>query len=193
MGRRWGRRLGLDRSRFSGFLPVLGFFALALVFYGALYKGDPSNLPSALVGQKAPAFILPPLVGLARDVPGFASADLQAGQFSIVNIWASWCGPCRDEHPLLMDLARRVAPGVWIYGLNYKDAAENARRFLGQLGNPYRAVGVDAKGRVGVDWGVYGVPETFVVSPEGIILFKHVGPLSAKIITTQILPLLSGS
>jgi cytochrome c biogenesis protein CcmG/thiol:disulfide interchange protein DsbE len=103
------------------------------------------------------------------------SADLKGG-VTLVNVWASWCGPCRDEHPLLIELARD--PAIRLVGINYKDQPENARRFLGSLGNPFAAVGVDASGRAAIDWGVYGVPETFVIAPDGTIAYKHVGPIT---------------
>jgi cytochrome c biogenesis protein CcmG, thiol:disulfide interchange protein DsbE len=167
------------RARALVLVPLAIFAALAGLFLVRLFAGDPSQLPSALVGRPAPQFSLPPLAGLARDgvpVPGLASADLKAGAVTIVNVWASWCGPCRDEHPQLMQLAKDSR--VRVVGINYKDQSENARRFLGALGNPFVAVGDDANGRVGIDWGVYGVPETFVISPDGTIAFKHVGPLS---------------
>jgi cytochrome c biogenesis protein CcmG/thiol:disulfide interchange protein DsbE len=170
-----------DRRR-SGWLvavPVLVFAALAVLFLYRLNQGDPSRLPSALLGRPVPAFALPPLDGLARDgkaLPGLAAADLKGGGVTLVNVWASWCGPCREEHPYLMKLAERR--DIRIVGLNYKAQPENARRFLGQFGNPFAAVGVDASGRVGIDWGVYGVPETFVVAPDGTIAYKHVGPLT---------------
>ncbi len=166
------------RRRLLMLLPLALFAALAGLFLFRLSSGDPSKLPSTLIGRPAPAFALEPLEGLLRDgrpVPGLSRADLDAG-VTVVNVWASWCGPCREEHPLLLELAkdRRIR----LVGINYKDSPENARRFLGALGNPFAAVGVDPKGRTGIDWGVYGIPETFVVGPGGAILHKHVGPLT---------------
>ncbi|MCZ8097717.1 MAG: DsbE family thiol:disulfide interchange protein [Burkholderiales bacterium] len=159
-------------------LPLVLFAALAGLFLVRLFAGDPSKLPSTLIGRPVPVFALPPLAGLTADgkpVPGLATADL-GGTVTVVNVWASWCAPCRDEHPLLIELAK--TPGVRVVGINYKDQPENARRFLGALGNPFSAVGVDTSGRAAIDWGVYGVPETFVIAPDGTIAYKHVGPLS---------------
>ena len=143
-----------------------------------------------LVGKAAPDFDLPPLAGLTANnaaVPGLKKADL-LGHVTLVNIFASWCGPCRQEHPLLAELAKDTR--VRLVGINYKDKPENARRFLDDLGNPYAAVGVDANGRTGIDWGVYGVPETFVVGPDGIIRYKFIGPISeeglAKVLKPEI-------
>jgi cytochrome c biogenesis protein CcmG, thiol:disulfide interchange protein DsbE len=167
------------RSRAVVLAPLAIFAALAGLFLVRLFAGDPATLPSALLGRPVPTFALPPLAGLTHEgvpVPGLASAYLKGGKVTIVNVWASWCGPCREEHPLLMELAKDTR--LRLVGINYKDQPENARRFLGALGNPFVAVGADASGRVGIDWGVYGVPETFVVSPDGTIAYKHVGPLS---------------
>lgn len=167
--------------RWPVLLPLGLFAALAVLFGLRLTGGDPSLVPSALVGRPVPAFSLPPVDGLLRDgapVEGLASADLKHGKVTVVNIWASWCVPCRQEHPLLMALARD--PRVQVVGINYKDDPANARRFLGALGNPFVRTGVDEKGRTGVDWGVYGVPETFIVSGDGVILHKHIGPLTPE-------------
>jgi cytochrome c biogenesis protein CcmG/thiol:disulfide interchange protein DsbE len=163
----------------------LGFFiALALIFFTRLTSGvDPEAIPSALVGKPAPVFELPPLDGVS--VPGISSGDLD-GQVTLVNIFASWCGPCRIEHPVLEELAKDDR--IRLVGINYKDQPANARRFLGELGNPYAAIGVDQNGRTAIDWGVYGVPETFVVGPDGIILAKHIGPLTADAVARRITP-----
>ena len=126
---------------------------------------------------------LPPLEGMA--LPGIDSKNF-AGKVTLVNVWASWCAPCREEHPLLLALSQDKRFGI--AGLNYKDAPENARRFLGSLGNPYAAIGVDQAGRAAIDWGVYGVPETFLVGKDGKILFKHVGPLTEEAVTGTLLP-----
>lgn len=159
-------------------LPLAVFGALVVLFWVGLFSGDKSRIPSALIGKPVPTFTLAPLEGLTgadgQPMPGFASADLR-GQVSVVNVWASWCGPCRDEHPQLVELAKDNR--FRLIGLNYKDTPENARRFLGRFGNPYVAVGVDPSGRTGIDWGVYGVPETFVVGRDGTILYKFIGPI----------------
>jgi cytochrome c biogenesis protein CcmG/thiol:disulfide interchange protein DsbE len=165
------------------------FAVLAALFAFALKSGDPSRLPSALIGKPVPTIDLPPLQGLTengRDVGGFGSADLSSGQVSVVNFWASWCVPCVQEHPLLMALKERV--GVRIYGVNYKDQTAAARRFLGRYGNPFAAVGVDGNGRAAIEWGVYGMPETFVVSGEGRIVYKHVGPITPEALQASIIP-----
>jgi len=159
-------------------VPVVAFAALAVLFLIRLFSGDPSRVPSALIGRPVPAFALAPLPGLTtggQPVPGLSDADLRTGAITVVNVWASWCAPCRQEHPALMELAKDSS--VRVVGINYKDNPENARRFLGQLGNPFSAVGVDPSGRAAIDWGVYGVPETFVVGPDGRIRHKHIGPL----------------
>lgn len=177
------------RLRLALFLPLAVFLALAMVFLSRLMSGDdPSAIPSALVGKPVPEFELPPLAGLVRDgtpVPGLANADLQ-GVVSIVNVFASWCGPCRQEHPLLEELARD--PRIRVVGINYKDVPENALGFLDGLGNPYQAVGVDSRGRTAIDWGVYGVPETFLVDRDGIIREKIVGPLSRQSLAEVLMP-----
>jgi cytochrome c biogenesis protein CcmG, thiol:disulfide interchange protein DsbE len=165
------------RRRLLYLLPAVVFAALALLFLIRLLAGDPSRIPSALIGRPVPAFALEALPGLVQagqPVPGLSDADLK-GRVTVVNVWASWCGPCRQEHPMLIALAKN--PSVRVVGINYKDNPENARRFLGALGNPFVAVGVDPSGRTAIDWGVYGVPETFIVGPDGTIRHKHIGPL----------------
>ncbi len=156
-------------------IPAVVFAALALLFWRGL-SGKPSEIPSALIGKPVPDFALAAVPGL--DVPGFGAADLKNGKVSVVNVWASWCAPCRIEHPLLVELAKR--PDITLLGINYKDEPENAVRFLGSLGQPFAAVGMDQDGRAAVDWGVYGVPETFVVDGQGIIRYKHIGPLTPE-------------
>ena len=173
------------RSPLIFLVPLMLFGALALVFAAGLFSGDSSKVPSALIGKPAPPITLAALEGLQREgrpVPAFGMADLAAGRATIVNVFASWCAPCRVEHPFLVALADAPAVRagkVAVVGMNYKDEAENARRFLGALGNPYSAVGVDRSGRAAIEWGVYGVPETFLIGPDGRILEKHVGPLDA--------------
>jgi len=165
-------------------LPLALFLGLAALFWLRLGDGDPSRIPSALIGHPAPQTPLPPLAGLANDggpVPGLDPAAFK-GKVSIVNVWASWCVPCHDEAPLLTALGRDKR--FQIIGINYKDAPDNARRFLGRYGNPYGIVGVDANGRAGIEWGVYGVPETFVVGREGTIVYKLVGPITPDNIDT---------
>jgi cytochrome c biogenesis protein CcmG/thiol:disulfide interchange protein DsbE len=169
------------RSRLLVALPAIVFAALAGLFLYQLESGaDPHKLPSALIGKPVPDFALTPLSGMTRGgavVPGFGSVDLKTpGRVTVVNVFASWCVPCRQEHPVLGLIEKD--PRVRLVGLNYKDQPENARRFLAALGNPYAAIGADENGRVGIDWGVYGVPETFVVDASGTITYKFVGPLS---------------
>jgi cytochrome c biogenesis protein CcmG/thiol:disulfide interchange protein DsbE len=153
---------------------------LALLFLFRLGSGDPSKLPSALIGRPVPQTELPALAGLLREgapVPGISAATF-TGAVSVVNVWASWCVPCHDEAPLLMQLAGDSR--IRIVGINYKDQPDNARRFLGRYGNPFSAAGVDANGRAAIEWGVYGVPETFVIGRDARIVFKLVGPISPE-------------
>jgi cytochrome c biogenesis protein CcmG, thiol:disulfide interchange protein DsbE len=165
-------------------LPLIAFAALIVLFWYRLGTGDPSRIPSALIGHPAPPTALPPLQGLVNDgapVPGLDPAIFK-GKVSIVNVWASWCIPCHDEAPLLIALGRDKR--LQLIGINYKDAPDNARRFLGRYGNPYGIVGVDGNGRAAIEWGVYGVPETFVVGREGTIVYKMVGPVTPENIDT---------
>jgi len=165
-------------------LPLGLFVALALIFLSRLESGvDPEAIPSALVGKPAPAFDLPPLAGLA--VPGLKRADLD-GKVTAVNVFASWCVPCRQEHPVLTALAGD--PRIRVVGIDYKDQPANAAKFLTELGNPYAAVGVDERGRAAIDWGVYGVPETFLVGPDGIILTKIIGAVTPESVETVLKP-----
>jgi cytochrome c biogenesis protein CcmG/thiol:disulfide interchange protein DsbE len=177
--------------RFGLALPLLLFAVLAGLFWYALHGGDPSRLPSALIGKKVPDFTLPPIDGLLADgaaVPGFAADDLAQGEPTVVNVFASWCVECQVEHPLLLALGKE--PGIRLYGIDYKDDAASARRFLGRYGNPYSRVGADRSGRTAIDFGVYGVPETYVIAGDGRIAFRHVGPLTKAIIADKVLPLL---
>nr|WP_204262610.1 DsbE family thiol:disulfide interchange protein [Methylobacterium sp. BTF04] len=157
-------------------VPVVTFALLAVIFFARLRSGaDPSAIPSALIGRPAPTFALDALPGLqaeGKPVPGLSHADL-LGHVTVVNFWASWCAPCQIEHPQLMRLGRE--PGVRLVGVDYKDTLENGRRFLTRNGVPFQAVGMDSTGRTGIDFGVYGVPETFIVGPDGTIRDKLVG------------------
>lgn len=169
-------------------VPAVVFAAVAALFVFALQSGDPSRLPSAFIGKPAPSLTLGTLDGLSegRAIPAFQDADLQAGKVSVVNFWASWCGPCILEHPLLVELKDKT--GADLYGINYKDKPENAVRFLGRYGNPYKAIGTDAGGRNGIEWGVYGTPETFVLNGKGQIVYKHVGPISEETLSSKVIP-----
>jgi cytochrome c biogenesis protein CcmG, thiol:disulfide interchange protein DsbE len=169
-------------------LPLAVFLALAALFLVGLYSGDPSILPSALIGRPAPQTNLPPIAGLDRDgapVPGLDPAAFK-GAVSIVNVWASWCVPCHDEAPMLMQLAQDKR--VRLVGINYKDDPGNARRFLGRYGNPFAAAGADANGRAAIEWGVYGVPETFVVGRDGHVAYKLVGPITSDNFFSLLMP-----
>jgi cytochrome c biogenesis protein CcmG/thiol:disulfide interchange protein DsbE len=162
-------------------LPLVGFLALAILFAFRLGAGDPSRIPSALLNKPVPEFALPPLDGAGA---GLLSADLAKG-VNVVNVWASWCGPCRLEHPILVKLSSDKR--FTLVGMNYKDVPENAQRFLGALGNPFAKIGADRDGKVGIDWGVYGVPETFVVK-DGVIVHKFIGPLSEAGLSNDLMP-----
>ncbi|MBK5910457.1 hypothetical protein CCR85_02990 [Rhodothalassium salexigens] len=168
-------------------LPIAVFIALTVLLYGALSR-NPRELNSALIDKPAPSFDLP---ALYEGGPGLSSDDLQAGRPAIVNVFASWCTPCRAEHPQLMTLSDRL--DLPVYGINYKDTQAAGQRFLDDLGNPYDAVGVDADGRLGIDLGVYGVPETYVVDGQGVIRFKHAGPLTPRLIETELMPALEAA
>ena len=171
------------------YLPLLLFIALAGVFLYQLSSGkDASEIPSVLIGTKAPSLALPPLEGLMLDgiqVPALTDAAI-AGKLSLVNVWASWCVPCRQEHPVLLELSRD--PRITLVGINYKDKNDNALRFLGELGNPFSAVGIDPAGKSAIDWGVYGIPETYLVAPDGEILFKQIGPFTIESLRDKLLP-----
>ena len=165
-------------------LPLLGFAALAILFAYRLNAGDPSRLPSALINKPVPQFSLPPIEAGAEQ--GLASTDLSKG-IHLVNVWASWCGPCRLEHPILMQLS--TDKRFDLVGINYKDVPENAQRFLGALGDPFSKIGADRDGKTGIDWGVYGVPETFLVK-DGIVVHKIVGPLTEEGLASDLFPAL---
>jgi len=163
-------------------LPLILLVALVGVFAMSMNR-DPNLVRSVLIDKPAPAFTM-------AEVPEFDTAALK-GEVTVVNVFASWCIPCRDEHPLLVAL--KDVTGVRLFGINQADAPENARAFLAELGNPYDAVGTDRDRRVSIDWGVYGVPETFVVDAEGTITFKHVGPLDAEAIENELLPAITAA
>jgi cytochrome c biogenesis protein CcmG/thiol:disulfide interchange protein DsbE len=169
-------------------VPLLAFLGLAALFMFRLGAGDPSRIPSALIGHPAPSIRLPGLPGIERDgkeVPGVDSAEFK-GQVTLLNVWASWCIPCRDEAPLLMQLA--ADQRIRVAGINYKDQPENARRFLGRYGNPFTANGVDSNGRAAIEWGVYGVPETFVLDRAGRISYKLIGPITPESLEQALRP-----
>jgi cytochrome c biogenesis protein CcmG, thiol:disulfide interchange protein DsbE len=169
---------GSWRRRMLVLVPLAAFLALAILFVLRLGTGDPSRIPSALIGHPAPRTDLAPLPGLERDgkaVPGLNSAEFQ-GRVTVLNVWASWCVPCREEAALLMTVA--ADPRVNVVGMNYKDQPDNARRFLGRYGNPFAANGTDGNGRAAIEWGVYGVPETFVLGRDGRIAYKLIGPVT---------------
>ncbi len=169
-------------------LPLAGFLALAVLFYVGLHEGDPSMLPSALIGKPMPKTDLPPIEGLVRDgkpVPGLSDATFK-GKVTLVNVWASWCIPCHDEVPFLEALAKDKR--IQLVGINYKDAPADARRFLGRYGNPYAASGADRSGRESINWGVYGVPETYLVTRDGRIAYKLVGPIDARNLASKLEP-----
>jgi cytochrome c biogenesis protein CcmG, thiol:disulfide interchange protein DsbE len=168
-------------------LPLIVVALLAALLLARLFAGDPARIPSALIGQPAPPLDLPGYAG----GPGLQDADLRAGHVTLINVFGSWCEPCRGEHPLLMALAanpKLKAMGGVLLGVAQKDKPEPMQKFLGELGDPYAKIGLDDSGRAGIDWGVYGVPETFVVNGAGLITFKHIGPLAEGDIEKEILP-----
>ena len=170
-----------ERRRFAGAIPLLVFIALVVLLAIGLTR-KPREVPSPLIGRAVPQFALPPVLGRTL---GLSDKDLQ-GQISVVNVFASWCVPCRQEHPLIQRLAREVP----VHGLNYKDRPEDAARWLDELGDPYTRTGADLDGRVGIDWGVYGVPETFVIDRDGRIVYKQIGPITPRILDEKLLPLI---
>jgi cytochrome c biogenesis protein CcmG/thiol:disulfide interchange protein DsbE len=165
------------------FLLPLGIFALLAVFLAIGLTRDPREVPSPLIDKPAPAFTLHELHAPDKSL---SAADLK-GQVWLLNVWASWCVSCREEHPLLVELGK--ANVVPIYGLNYKDKPDAAMAWLGEMGNPYKASIVDGDGRVGIDYGVYGVPETFVIDRDGIVRYKQIGPVTPQALKEKILPL----
>jgi cytochrome c biogenesis protein CcmG/thiol:disulfide interchange protein DsbE len=189
----------VDRPSFTGplpaarrfglaLLPLIAFLGLAAVLYARLGAGDAARIPSALIGRAAPPIDLP---SLDPGKPGLVDADLRQGHVTLVNVFASWCQPCHVEHEFLLALAKDStlkAEGVTVVGVAQKDSAENIRRFLGAAGDPYARVGMDADGRAGIDWGVYGVPETFIVRGDGVIAYKVIGPISAETLESVVKP-----
>ena len=167
------------------FLAPLLIFVVVAVFLALGLKLDPREVPSPLIDKSAPEFELPRLL----QMEGVVGTAEMRGEVWLLNVWASWCSACRVEHPLLNDLAGRQI--VRIVGLNYKDAPADARSWLREFGNPYDIIAVDREGEVGIDWGVYGVPETFVIDREGVIRYKHIGPVDTKVLSETILPLIS--
>lgn len=183
-----GENTRIARRRLFLIVPLVAFLALAALFLFRLGVGDPNRIPSALIGRPVPQTVLPPVEGLVRDgkpVPGLTPALFQ-DRVTVVNVWASWCVPCRDEAPLLEELGKDKR--FQIVGINYKDQADNARRFIGRYGNPFVAVGADVNGRAAIDWGVYGVPETFVVGRNGVITYKLVGPITEQNLAAALKP-----
>lgn len=168
------------------FVPPAIFAALAGLFAGGMFRDNPNELPSARIGQVVPAVALTSL----GTLPLFDDATLRDGAVKLVNYWASWCAPCRAEHPMLRELA---AEGIPIYGINYKDTEANALKFLDDLGNPFTAVGADEEGRTAIDWGVYGVPETYVVDGEGRILARVAGAITRNSLAATLRPALDGA
>ena len=175
-------------------LPLLVFGVLIGLFFTAFSLreagliSEPGQVPSVLINKPVPEFSLPPIEFSPTgnlNLQGFSNVNL-TDKISIVNVWASWCVPCRAEHPSLMKLSNDNRFNV--FGINYKDKAKNAEKFLIELGNPYHAVGVDDSGRTSIDWGVYGVPETFIVSPTGIIMYKFIGPITEQALSETFLP-----
>ncbi len=170
-------------------LPLAIFLGLALIFWTQLNSGrDISEIPSALIGTKAPFRDLEPLAGATRDGAPVPALTAQAvkGKLTLVNFWASWCVPCRQEHPVILALSKD--PRLTVVGVNYKDGSENALRFLGELGNPFSAIGLDPVGKMAIDWGVYGIPESYLVGPDGTILYKRVGPFDDKSLKDGLYP-----
>jgi cytochrome c biogenesis protein CcmG/thiol:disulfide interchange protein DsbE len=177
------------RPKATLLLPLILVVALLILLLVALRSGDPSRLPSALIGKPVPEFDLPPVPRASSDfgpVPGLSSATFRKGEVSVLNFWASWCAPCIAENPQLIELAKR---GVPLYAINYKESSpENARRFLARHGNPFRAIGVDQDGLAAIDFGVYGVPETFVIDGGGRIVYRYAGPLTPETLSGKIMP-----
>jgi cytochrome c biogenesis protein CcmG/thiol:disulfide interchange protein DsbE len=183
-----GQKSEMRPRRVIVLVPLIIFAGITALFLIRLTAGDPSLIPSALIGHPVPQTALPPVAGLKRDgdaVPGIDPASFK-GAVSVVNVWASWCVPCHDEAPLLMQLAQDQR--LRVVGINYKDDADNARRFLGRYGNPFAAAGADHNGRAAIEWGVYGVPETFVIGRDARIAYKLVGPITPENFQSVLMP-----
>ncbi|MBI4724753.1 MAG: DsbE family thiol:disulfide interchange protein [Rhodomicrobium sp.] len=179
---------GKAKPRATLILPLVLAGILLVFLFVALRSGDPSRLPSALIGKPVPEFSLPAIpqaVSGNGPVPGLSTAAFKTGRVSLLNVWASWCAPCAAESQVLLDLSKQ---GVPLFGVNYKDTAEAARRFLARYGNPFQAIGVDEKGLTSIDFGVYGVPETFVIDGQGRIAYRFPGPLTPEIVADKIMP-----
>jgi len=173
-----------SRTRLAGYIPLLIFLVMG-IFLAIGLTMDPREIPSPLIGKMVPQFSLPAVKGRTL---GLASADLR-GQVSLVNVFASWCVACREEHPVLLALSKQgVVP---IHGLNYKDKPDDAQAWLDELGDPYTRTGADISGRVAIDWGVYGVPETFVIDRDGRIAYKHIGPVTPEVLRDKLIPLIT--
>jgi cytochrome c biogenesis protein CcmG/thiol:disulfide interchange protein DsbE len=170
-------------------LPLLLFAGLAVIFWSQLDSGRSiSEIPSALIGTKAPSLDMPPLEGATfkgAPMPPLTDAAIK-GKLTLVNVWASWCVPCREENPIILELAKDSR--LTVVGINYKDQTENALRFLGELGNPFSAVGVDPRGKAAIDWGVYGIPESYLVDASGAIVYKRVGPFDERSLKEGLYP-----
>ena len=181
---------GTAASRALFLVPLVLFLAMTGFLARGLFWGEPEKIPSVLIGKPAPEFDLPPIVD-GSGAPGLSKEDVKEGGVAIVNFWASWCGPCRIEHPLLMDIARTT--DIPVYGINQKNVPAEALRFLEELGNPYTQIGADRDGRAGIDFGVYGLPETFVINEKGDIIYKHVGPIRPETWRREMLPLIKAA
>ncbi|MFQ5623731.1 MAG: DsbE family thiol:disulfide interchange protein [Paracoccaceae bacterium] len=168
-------------------LPPIIFFGLAGIFYFGLTRDDPNALPSQFIGEPAPTLTV---TELYPDVKVPTDADIRAPGVKLVNFWASWCGPCRAEHPTLERMSK---DGITIIGINYKDRPEDAKKFLEDLGNPFAMIGVDSSGRTGIEWGVYGVPETFVIDGDGKVVLRFPGPIVGNVFQKQIAPAIAAA
>ncbi|MEO1918602.1 MAG: DsbE family thiol:disulfide interchange protein [Paracoccaceae bacterium] len=168
-------------------IPPIIFLGLAGLFYFGLTRNDANVLPSTMIGRESPALIK---VEKLREDPAPTDADLRVEGVKLVNFWASWCAPCRAEHPILMSMAE---DGINIIGLNYKDKPENALAFLEELDDPFAKIGTDSAGRTGLEWGAYGIPETFVIDGEGKVLYRHTGPLTQRVLDERIFPAIAAA